>query len=156
MRWTSPTTRTVQLNNASGNLPVITLTNFPGTTTTASTVSLTATATDGDGFIESVEFFLNRNSLGFGVREQLGNLWRIPTSFAGLTAGSYEVQAVARDNAGNVSAQSPSVVGSTLPVSASGKRVLGYGERQPRASNATAAGMQQNRRVEVVCYTWGR
>ena len=29
--------------------------------------------------------------------------------------------------------------------------VRGYGERQPKASNATAAGMQQNRRVEVIC-----
>ena len=36
------------------------------------------------------------------------------------------------------------------------ERMIGYGERQPRASNATAEGMQQNRRVEVVCYTWGR
>lgn len=115
---TSPTTRTVQLNNASGNLPVITLTNFPGTTTTASTVSLIATATDGDGFIESVEFFLNRNSLGFGVREQLGNLWRIPTSFAGLTAGSYEVQAVARDNAGNAVATGISTLNLTTAASA--------------------------------------
>ncbi|WP_126975075.1 OmpA family protein [Frigidibacter oleivorans] len=26
-----------------------------------------------------------------------------------------------------------------------------YGERKPRASNATAAGMQQNRRVEIFC-----
>ena len=34
------------------------------------------------------------------------------------------------------------------------ERVLGYGERQPRASNASAEGMQQNRRVEVVCYNW--
>lgn len=36
------------------------------------------------------------------------------------------------------------------------ERQLGFGERQPIASNATAAGMQQNRRVEVVCYTWGQ
>ena len=115
---TSPTTRTVRLDNASGNLPVITFTNFPGTTTTASTVSLTATATDGDGFIESVEFFLNRNSLGFGVREQLVNLWRIPTSFAGLTAGSYEVQAVARDNAGNAVATGISILNLTTAASA--------------------------------------
>jgi len=29
--------------------------------------------------------------------------------------------------------------------------VRGYGERQPRASNDTAAGMAQNRRVEIIC-----
>lgn len=29
--------------------------------------------------------------------------------------------------------------------------VRGYGERMPRASNNTAAGMQQNRRVEIIC-----
>ena len=35
------------------------------------------------------------------------------------------------------------------------EREIGYGERSPRATNGTAAGMQQNRRVEVVCYSWG-
>jgi len=29
--------------------------------------------------------------------------------------------------------------------------VRGFGERQPRATNDTAAGMQQNRRVEIYC-----
>ena len=29
--------------------------------------------------------------------------------------------------------------------------VRGYGERMPKASNATAAGMQANRRVEIIC-----
>jgi len=47
-----------------------------------------------------------------------------------------------------------SVAAVARSVGAMVEREMGYGERQPRATNGTAAGMQQNRRVEVVCYRW--
>lgn len=34
------------------------------------------------------------------------------------------------------------------------EREIGYGERNPIAPNDSAANMQKNRRVEVVCYRW--
>ncbi|MFM7444008.1 MAG: OmpA family protein [Tabrizicola sp.] len=39
-------------------------------------------------------------------------------------------------------------------VGASVERQLGFGERQPIATNKTSAGMSKNRRVEIVCYRW--
>lgn len=34
------------------------------------------------------------------------------------------------------------------------EREIGFGERQPIAPNDSAANMQKNRRVEIVCYKW--
>lgn len=39
-------------------------------------------------------------------------------------------------------------------VGAAVEREMGLGEREPAAPNTSAAGMAQNRRVEIVCYRW--
>jgi hypothetical protein len=101
---TSTEKRTVQLINAVGNVPLISAITMVGNAQTSSTVNFQITATDGDGSVTSVEFFLNRNSIGFAERQQLTNTWRITTGFTGLSAGTYEVQAIALDNSGNAAA----------------------------------------------------
>ena len=115
---TGTTPRTVRLVNAVGNVPVVSAISTLGAAQTASTVSFSVTSTDGDGSVASVEFFLNRNSIGFAERQQLTNIWRITASFAGLTAGTYEVQAIARDNAGNAAATAITNLGVTTSTSA--------------------------------------
>lgn len=100
---TSTVSRRVVVANLQGLAPIATI-NVPGTVTTASTSNFTATATDSDGSVIGVEFFLNRNSLGQAVRDQLTNTWRLTASFAGAPLGAAEVVALARDSSGNVAA----------------------------------------------------
>jgi outer membrane protein OmpA-like peptidoglycan-associated protein len=55
----------------------------------------------------------------------------------------------------NLSERRAAAVGAVArSVGAAVERQQGYGETQPVASNRSAAGMQQNRRVEIVCYRW--
>ena len=51
----------------------------------------------------------------------------------------------------NMSSSAVDVPRSTIVELIDSTGVRGYGERQPKASNATAAGMAQNRRVEIMC-----
>lgn len=55
----------------------------------------------------------------------------------------------------NLSERRAAAVGSVArSAGAMVERQMGYGETRPVASNNSAAGMQQNRRVEIVCYRW--
>ncbi|MFM1748594.1 MAG: hypothetical protein RLZZ188_2260, partial [Verrucomicrobiota bacterium] len=106
---TSTVSRQVVVRELIGIAPTISI-SVPGTVTTASAVNLTATSADSDGSVVSVEFFVNRNSVGQAVRDQLANTWRVQTSFAGITPGSVEVVARSTDNSGNVAASSTSFI----------------------------------------------
>jgi hypothetical protein len=103
---TSPFGRTVVVNNVIGLSPTIAI-NAPAngaTVTSASTGDFRATATDADGIITAVEFFVNRVSIGQATRDQASNLWRTTGTFGSLNPGSYEVVAIATDSAGNLAA----------------------------------------------------
>ncbi|HUR56080.1 MAG TPA: Ig-like domain-containing protein, partial [Opitutaceae bacterium] len=100
---TSAATRRVVVSNVIGIAPTVTIA-VPGTVTTASTSNFTATATDSDGSVIGVEFYLNRNSIGQAVRDQQTNTWRLTAAYAGIAPGNIEVVALARDSSGNVAA----------------------------------------------------
>ena len=106
---TSTASRTVVVNELIGLAPAVSI-GVPSTVTTASSANFIATVSDSDGSVIDVEFFVNRNSIGQAVRDQLTNTWRITASFAGLTPGSTEVVARATDSAGNVAASSTSFI----------------------------------------------
>jgi outer membrane protein OmpA-like peptidoglycan-associated protein len=79
------------------------------------------------------EFFRNANAMGFLI---YGHTDSRASDEYNITLSNNRAMAVAD-------------VGASL-----GMRivdVMGYGERQPRATNDTAAGMQENRRVEIYC-----
>ncbi|MDP3208925.1 MAG: Ig-like domain-containing protein, partial [Rhodoglobus sp.] len=113
---TSPASRRVVVTNLQGLGPSVTLA-VPNTATTGSTSNFTATASDSDGSVIEVEFFLNRNSIGLAQRDQQTNTWRLTASFAGVPLGATEVVALARDSSGNVAASPTSTVNVTAAAS---------------------------------------
>jgi hypothetical protein len=70
------------------------------------TADFCATATDPDGSVVQVEFFLDRNSVGLARKDPDGNTWRLTAAFAGLLPGATEVVALAKDSSGNIVASS--------------------------------------------------
>ena len=107
LQTTSSESRRVVVNNLVGLAPTVSFT-VQGATTSASTINFVATATDPDGSVVSVEFFLNRNTIGQAVRDQTGNTWRLGTSLVGIPLGGNEIVAIARDSSGNSTASSTS------------------------------------------------
>jgi len=108
----------VLVNNVVGIAPVVTNVTFPSSATSASTATLTATATSASSAITGVEFFVNLNSIGQAARAQQTNLWQITTSFGNLTAGSYQVVAIAHDASGNVAASTTGTITITAATTA--------------------------------------
>ncbi len=92
---------------ASGNLrPMVSMTNvsdgaylFPGVT--PATLTVAASASDGDGTITKVEFYADTSKLGETASRPYALTW------TNVTSGSYQLTAVATDNGGATKVSAP-------------------------------------------------
>lgn len=89
-------------------------------------------------------------------RRRLTEFFRKAGAFGYAIYGHTDSRASDEYNMGLSQRRAKAVADVARSVGAVVERQIGYGERQPIASNATAEGMRLNRRVEVVCYTWGQ
>lgn len=87
-----------------------------------------------------------------GAREGLEQFFRSAGAYAYAIYGHTDSRASDEYNMGLSQRRAASVAAVARSVGARVAREIGYGERRPVAPNTSAANMQQNRRVEIVCY----
>lgn len=87
-------------------------------------------------------------------RDYLEDFFRNSGAFGYAIYGHTDSRASDEYNIRLSQRRAASVAAVARSVGAMVEREIGYGERQPRATNSTPEGLQQNRRVEVVCYRW--
>lgn len=89
-----------------------------------------------------------------GARQRLADFFTRSDAFGYAIYGHTDSRASDEYNIRLSQRRAASVASVARSVGAVVQRQIGYGERRPVATNRTAAGMQKNRRVEVVCYRW--
>lgn len=87
-------------------------------------------------------------------RSRLEEFFRQTGSFSYVIAGHTDNRGSDAYNLGLSEARAKSVADVARSVGAVVDSETGLGEGQPVASNATAAGMAKNRRVEIMCKKW--
>jgi outer membrane protein OmpA-like peptidoglycan-associated protein len=99
-----------------------------------------------------VLFHTDSARLTHSGRAQLEQFFRSAGAYAYAIYGHTDSRASDEYNIRLSQNRAAAVAGVARSVGARVAREIGYGERRPVATNDTAAGMQQNRRVEIVCY----
>lgn len=99
-------------------------------------------------------FATDSAKLTSGGRAYLEDFFRNSGAFGYAIYGHTDSRASDEYNIDLSKRRASSVANVARSVGAMVDREIGYGERRPIATNSTAAGMQKNRRVEVVCYRW--
>ncbi|MBF9058065.1 OmpA family protein [Rhodobacterales bacterium HKCCSP123] len=99
-----------------------------------------------------VLFHTDSARLTHSGRAQLEQFFRSAGAYAYAIYGHTDSRASDEYNIRLSQNRAAAVAGVARSVGARVAREIGYGERRPVASNASAQGMQENRRVEIVCY----
>ncbi|MFP4044130.1 MAG: OmpA family protein [Rhodosalinus sp.] len=104
------------------------------------------------GVMNSDQFFAtDSHHISHAGKQRLREFFEQATAFGFIIVGHTDSRASDEYNM-RLSQRRANSVASVA--AATGARVIdvrGYGERKPRATNATAEGMAQNRRVEILC-----
>lgn len=87
-------------------------------------------------------------------RSRLEDFFRQSASFSYAIAGHTDNRGSDAYNQNLSEARARTVADVARSVGAVVESESGYGERQPVATNASAAGMAKNRRVEILCKKW--
>lgn len=87
-------------------------------------------------------------------RRRLTDFFKSEGAFGYAVYGHTDSRASHSYNQGLSERRAKAVADVGRSVGAMVERQIGFGETRPVASNSTAAGMQKNRRVEIVCYRW--
>lgn len=87
-------------------------------------------------------------------RAYLQNFFQQAGAFGYAVYGHTDARASDEYNMRLSQARARSVADVGRSVGAVIEREIGFGEREPVAPNDSAANMQRNRRVEIVCYRW--
>lgn len=104
------------------------------------------------GVMNTDQFFATDSArIGSAGRQRLAEFFRAADATSFIITGHTDSRASDEYNMGLSLRRANSVARVASSVGARIADVRGYGERLPRASNATAAGMAKNRRVEIIC-----
>lgn len=104
------------------------------------------------GVMDSDQFFAtDKYGISSANRQRLAEFFNSSTASAFIIAGHTDSRASDSYNMRLSYNRANSVAKVARGTGARVVDVRGYGERMPRATNRTAAGMAENRRVEIIC-----
>jgi len=104
------------------------------------------------GVMNSDQFFAtDKYSINSANRQRLAEFFSSSTASAFIIAGHTDSRASDEYNMRLSYNRANAVAKVARGTGARVVEVRGYGERMPRATNRTAAGMAENRRVEIIC-----